>query len=233
MKKENKKGAIENKRLKEIYLGDEKFYSYIVGKLEVNVPNSRINSFNICGYEEIKELFGTDVTENGLFYFQEMTIEVCKKDLTPRELEILGVMSVSDIRLVWEDVKEPKKFIEHCCKKDIKVGNNNVTITLKAPSAEDDYEYECEDDTCDICNVCMINKIASTPTDDLDTEEVYFMLDMLVEILIRYNLLTKEHREIDEGEINVNGCTHSELVQMTENIITKITNIMFDYAILD
>lgn len=233
MKKENKKSAIENKRLKEIYLGDEKFYSHIVGKLEVNIPNSRINSFNIYGYEEIKELFGTDVTENGLFCFQEITIEVCKKDLTPRELEILEVMSVSDIRLVWEDVMEPKNFIEHCCKKDIKVGNNKVIITLKSPSAEDDYEYEYEDNTCDVCNMCMIKEIANTPSDELEAGDIYFMLDMLTEILIRYNLLTPDNRVINEGDINVNGCTHSELVQMSENIIEKITSILFDYDILN
>ena len=232
MKKVNKKSESVNKKLKGIYLGDQNFYSFIIGQLEIEIPVDKIESFDVCDKSEESFIINDD--EYGDFDFSEMVIKIDKDNLTPRELEILETMSVSDIGLKWEDKIEHRYFkgIDGC-DKEIDYDNNKIIVTLKSPSAENDYEYECEDDTCDICNVCMINKIASTPTDDLDTEEIYFMLDMLIEILIRYNLLTKEHREIDEGEINVNSCTHSELVQMTENIITKITNIMFDYAILD
>lgn len=232
MKKVNKKNESANKKLKGIYLGDQNFYSFIIGRLEIEIPMDKIENFDV--YDKSEESFVINDEEYGDFDFSEMVIKIDKDNLTPREVEVLETMSVSDISLKWEDKTEHRHFkgIDGC-DKEINYDNNKVIITLKSPSAGDDYEYESEDDTCDICNVCMIKKIANTPSDELETEEIYFMLDMLIEILIRYNLLTGDHREIDEGEINVNSCTHSELVQMTENIIKKITDIMVDYGILD
>ena len=77
----------------------------------------------------------------------------------------------------------------------------------------------------------MIQKIAETETEDLTQDEMSFLIEMLVSILNKYDLLPLGRDMLEENSINVSEYSHRELTSMLEVVVDSLTNIVYDYGI--
>lgn len=95
------------------------------------------------------------------------------------------------------------------------------------------HSYENQKDDDEECTYpeYMIQKIAETETEDLTQDEMSFLIEMLVSILNKYDLLPLGRDMLEENSINVSEYSHRELTSMLEVVVDSLTNIVYDYGI--
>ncbi len=129
-------------------------------------------------------------------------------------------------------MKEEKKLLEeiyeimeneYCC---------NSCKIQDIKNLIDEYEYKNDEEEDYSSPTCIIKNIYGKSTNDLTAIEIYYLLDALIEILIKSNLLDDDSRLVDKGDIDISDCSTSDLSMMLDDIIDKITDIMDNAGLL-
>lgn len=94
------------------------------------------------------------------------------------------------------------------------------------------YEEELENygDYLSVPN--KIEQICGTGTNEISPQEVYFLLDTLREILVNYGFLPRSSKLLEDDSIDISDCTNKELVITLDNIIDKVTSLLYDKQLL-
>ncbi|MBE6161588.1 MAG: hypothetical protein E7158_05180 [Firmicutes bacterium] len=101
-----------------------------------------------------------------------------------------------------------------------------IELLNKHQDNADDYEPSS--------NVaCNIRDIFSMPIGRLKPMDVYYLSDTLIEILIKYNLISEDFRAVDEGFIDISECSQAEIKYILEHIIMEVNGILDEYGLLD
>lgn len=78
-----------------------------------------------------------------------------------------------------------------------------------------------------------IEQICGVSTDMIESQGVYYLIDTLREILVNYGFLPHSSKVLDDESINISDCTNTELVLTLDNIIDKLTSLLYDKHVLN
>lgn len=107
--------------------------------------------------------------------------------------------------------------------------NRICTIVDEYRSYKEELEYY--DDYISVPN--RVEQICNVKTEDISSQEVYYLIDSLREILVNYGMLPDGSRLLEEETIDISDCTNKELVITLDNIIDKVTSLLYDKQLLN